>query len=448
VHVGGSVGIVAGEHGTDPGTLLKQADVAMYRAKTLGSGWAVFTPEDDDLAAGRLNLVTDLWAAIEHGTLDVAYQPVLDVATRRVSSFEALARWQHAERGLIPPDQFIALAEQADLIVPLTRLVLAKAAAACADWRAAGYDLRIAVNLSVQVVETGDVCAMLTEELAQAGLDPRHLVLEITESALATEGEQVKSRLQALRELGVTLVIDDFGTGYSAMSYLKELPVAELKIDRSFVRDIASDSRDLAIVRSLVRLAHSLSLRVVAEGVESAPALEVLRGLGCDFAQGYGIARPMPEADTVGWLARYEPPDAQTASRTEPRELLIVDDSTTSRAQLTGLATAAGWRVREAASAEQAISEVERGVPDAVILDHHMTGMMGVESVPKLRARGVDGPILLFTAFLSHALPSMRVPLDVWPVSKNNPEAVFELLNNYRTSTPAGRCPLPIQRQP
>jgi diguanylate cyclase (GGDEF)-like protein/PAS domain S-box-containing protein len=444
VHVGGSVGIAVAHQRTDPGVLLKQADVAMYRAKTLSSGWAVFEPDQDDLAAGRLRMATDLRATIEQGELDVVYQPILDTRSRRVSSFEALARWQHPEKGFIPPDQFIPLAEQGDLIVPLTRLVLRKAVAACAAWRSAGHDLRVAVNLSVQVLETEDPCVIVVEALADAGLDAQHLVLEITESSLAHDGETLNGILRALRELGVTLVIDDFGTGYSAMSYLKQLPVAELKIDRSFVHDIATDARDLAIVRSLVRLAHSLDLRVVAEGVETLPALEVLTGLGCDFAQGYGIARPMPANETLGWLSRC---DAQTPPGADPRtpsDLLVVDDSSVVRAKVRALAEQAGWRVREAASAEEALVEVEQAIPDVVILDHYMSGMSGMQAVPALRVRGLDGPILLFTQFLSDAIPSLRVPLDVWPVSKKNPEAVLELLSGYRAST--GGVDIPHQR--
>jgi diguanylate cyclase (GGDEF)-like protein/PAS domain S-box-containing protein len=435
VHVGASIGIVLGHDGDDAGTLLKHADVAMYRAKTLASGWAVFDADQDDVAADRLQMVADLRSAIESGELEVAYQPILHGRSRRVTSFEALARWRHPERGAIHPDQFIPLAEQADLIIPLTRLVLRRAAAACAAWRAAGHDLRVGVNLAVQAMQSGDACAMVAEELAAAGLDPQHLVLEITESSLATEGEGVADVLRALRELGVTLVIDDFGTGYSAMSYLKELPVEELKIDRSFVRDIATDPRDLAIVRSLIRLAHSLSLRVVAEGVESAAALEVLNGLGCDFAQGYGIARAMPQAETAEWLARHDTGLRSGAALAEANDLLVVDDSRAVRVQLRELATAEGWRVREAASAEEALTEVERCVPDVVILDHYMAGMTGMQAVSQLRAVGLDGPILLFTQFLSEALPSLRIPLDVWPVSKNNPGAVLELLGGYRAST-------------
>jgi diguanylate cyclase (GGDEF)-like protein/PAS domain S-box-containing protein len=437
VHVSGSIGIALGGAGSDPGTLLKQSDVAMYRAKTLSSGWAVFEPDEDDMAAGRLQMVTDLRGAIEREELEVAYQPVVEAGSRRVSSFEALVRWTHPDRGVIPPDQFVPLAEQADLIVPLTRLVLRRALAACAAWCEAGHDLRVAVNLAVQVMESADTCRIVADALAEARLDARHLVLEITESSLASDGERVGAILRGLRELGVTLVIDDFGTGYSAMSYLKQLPVEELKIDRSFIRDIATDSRDLAIVRSLTRLAHSLGLRVVAEGVESLAALEVLTGLGCDFAQGYGIARPMPERDTSEWLQRYRARSGAGAGQAEPSDLLVVDDSAVVRAHLSALAEQAGWQVREATSAEEALLEVERRMPDVVVLDHHMTGMTGMEAVPELRARGLDGPILLFTQFLREAMPSIRVPLDVWPVSKKNPDAVLELLAGYRSSAGA-----------
>ena len=442
VHIGASIGIVVTDELTDPGVLLKQADVAMYRAKTLASGWAVFEPDQDDLAAERLQMVAELRGTIERGELEVAYQPILDTRTRRISSFEALARWRHPDKGPVPPSQFIPLAEQADLIVPLTRLVLREAVATCAGWRKAGHDLRVGVNLSVQVMETEDPCAMVVEALAAADLDPQHLVLEITESSLATEGGEISASLRALRDLGVALVIDDFGTGYSAMSYLKQLPVEELKIDRSFIRDITSDTRDLAIVRSLVRLAHSLSLRVVAEGVESEPALEVLTALGCDFTQGYGIARPMSADEATVWLARYDEQTPQTLAQSEPTDLLVVDDSAVVRTRLTALAAEAGWQVRAATSAEEAIAEVERRIPDAVILDHHMTGMTGIKCVPELRARGVDGPILLFTQFLSDAIPSLRVPLDVWPVSKTNTSGVMDLLEGYRAST---RQPAHIQ---
>ena len=438
VHVNASIGIVTGIAGDDHGEiLLKKADVAMYRAKTLRCGWAVFEAAEDHIATDRLTLVNDLRATIADGLLDVAYQPIVDTSGRQACALEALARWNHPERGSIPPDKFIPLAEQADLIVPLTRLVLRKAAAACFAWRAAGHDVRVGVNLSIQVVESLQALQIVTEELAAAGLPPEHLFLEITESALATDASKVHEALSALRDLGVHLVIDDFGTGYSAMSYLKDLPVSELKIDRSFIVDITSDERNLSIVRSLIRLAHSLSLRVVAEGVETTPALEVLVGLRCDYVQGFGIARPMPDAEVADWLERHARPEGTRPSDDGPTTLLIVDDSPTVRARLAADASEAGWHVREVESAEDALTELARSIPDIIVLDHLLPGVSGVECIPRLREAGFDGPILLFTAFLTEAIPSVRVPLDVWPISKTNPDAVMELLASYRASVAA-----------
>ena len=432
-----SIGITLGTvgHGDD-GTLLKQADVAMYRAKSFGCGWAVFDRDEDDIAAERLRLVSALQAAIDGDRLEVAYQPLLETRTGRITSFEALARWSDDELGTVAPDRFVPLAEQASLIVPLTRVVLRKAAQACAEWRSAGHDVGVAVNLSVRAIESADVVALVTEELAVAGLAPEHLTLEVTESSLATDGAFLIARLADLRATGVRVSIDDFGTGFSSMTYLRRLPVSELKIDRSFVRDLVFDAHDAAIVTSLVRLAHSLDLRVVAEGVEDEQTMAVLTRLGCDFCQGYGIARPMPAAAVLPWLAS---PAAVHAPLLVPkqraaRELLVVDDSRAVRGQLAALASEAGWQVRQAASAEEAIDQTQLRAPDVVVLDHHMTGMTGVAAVPVLRSHGFDGPILLFTQFLSEALPSMRVPLDVWPVAKSNPEAVMSLLDAYRTS--------------
>lgn len=442
VHVSGSVGIaVAPGDGGEGRSLIQKADVALARAKSLRSGWAVYRSQEDDFALDRLALAAELRAAIEREELDVAYQPIVETRSGRVAELEALARWRHVDRGPIPPDQFIALAEQVDLIAPLTRLILGKAAAACAGWRRAGHDVSVAVNLSTQVLGSADFESVVVEELSRAGLSPEHLTLEITESALAEDVQKLEQALTSLRELGVCLVIDDFGTGYSAMSYLKHLPLEVLKIDRSFVQAIAADARDVSIVRSLVRLAHSLDLRVVAEGVESVDAIELLDDIECDLVQGYGIARPMPQDEVPTWLreaaqsarASTGPATAPAAAR-EPRDLLIVEDSETVRRLLADRARQAGWTVREAASAEEALGEVVAAVPDVVVLDHHLPGMSGVQAIPRLRDAGLDGPILLFTRFLTEAMPEIRVPLDVWPVSKANPDGVLELLDAYRAS--------------
>ena len=304
--VGITVGIAIGgaevveEH--DEGTLIKRADLALYRAKESGTAWAVFDAHEDDVAAERVGLIAALRRALEQDQLTVAYQPVVEPATGRTVAFEALARWYDADRGQVPPDRFIPVAEQSGLIVPLTRSVLRQAVTACSSWRAEGFDVDVAVNLSVQAVRRADVPAMVTEELVRSRLAARHLTIEITEGSLADDGPRLRASLAALRGLGVTLSIDDFGTGFSSMSYLKRLPVQALKIDRSFIRDIETDSRDLAIVRTLVQLAHGLSLDVVAEGVESDAVLCMLADMGCDLAQGYAMSPPMPPEQVRGWL--------------------------------------------------------------------------------------------------------------------------------------------------
>ncbi|MFC3688742.1 putative bifunctional diguanylate cyclase/phosphodiesterase [Aquipuribacter hungaricus] len=315
--VGATVGIAVGGTGPDGGdavgdggVLLRQADLAMYRAKQTSAGWAVFGAFEDDLAAERVGLVAALRRALSRDEVTVAYQPVVVPGTGRTVGFEALARWHDAERGQVPPDRFVPVAEQSGLVVPLTRAVLRRAVTDCAAWRAEGHDVDVAVNLSVHAVRRTDVPAMVAEELRASGLDARYLTVELTEGALVDDSPRLGHALAALRALGVTLSIDDFGTGFSSMSYLKRLPVQALKVDRSFVRDIETDPRDRAIVATLVQLAHGLGLSVVAEGVESDGALHLLATMGCDLAQGYAMSRPMPGDQVRGWLQRALVADA------------------------------------------------------------------------------------------------------------------------------------------
>lgn len=321
--VGATVGIAVGGTGPDGGAtaggdggvLLRQADLAMYRAKQTSAGWAVFGALEDDLAAERVGLVAALRRALSQDEVTVAYQPVVVPGTGRTVGFEALARWHDAERGQVPPDRFVPVAEQSGLVVPLTRAVLRRAVTDCAAWRAEGHDVDVAVNLSVHAVRRTDVPAMVAEELRASGLDARYLTVEITEGALVDDSPRLGHALAALRALGVTLSIDDFGTGFSSMSYLKRLPVQALKVDRSFVRDIETDPRDHAIVATLVRLAHGLGLSVVAEGVETEGALRLLATMGCDLAQGYAMSRPLPGDRVRGWLQGAALADAVPQSR-------------------------------------------------------------------------------------------------------------------------------------
>ncbi|MDQ1372914.1 MAG: hypothetical protein QOJ09_252, partial [Actinomycetota bacterium] len=303
VPLGASIGIAyAPAHGEDSHVLLQKADVAMYRAKQQSLGWALYGPTDDQDRLGRLGLIADLRGALDRGEVIVHYQPQVDLRTGRTHVLEALARWNHPQLGMVPPGQFVALAEQTGLIRPLTTAVLRQALTQCKNWRAEGIDVGVAVNLSPRSLLDPDLVSSVHAALREADLPASVLTLEITESAFADHTAEVIRVLEDVRDLGVRLCIDDFGTGYSSMAYLKHLPVDELKIDRAFVFELDTDSRDISIVRAIVELAHSLGLSVVAEGVESEAAGRMLTALRCDVAQGYGLCRPAPASEITGWL--------------------------------------------------------------------------------------------------------------------------------------------------
>ncbi len=303
VDVRGSIGVALYPlHGVEPEELLQRADVAMYVAKRATSGYAVYAPEQDEHSPTRLTLVSELRHAIDGNDLALHYQPQVALATGEVLGAEALVRWQHPQRGLILPDEFIPLAERTGLIRPLTDWVLENALAQCRAWRAAGLDLSIAVNLSVRDLEESRLPEMIAALLAAHRVDPRSLRVEITESVLMADRARSVAVLGQLRAIGLEIAIDDFGTGYSSLAYLAELPIDALKIDRSFVMRLNSGHRHAAIVRATLEMAHSLGLRVIAEGVEDARTLSVLAEMGCDAAQGYYFARPMPAPELGEWL--------------------------------------------------------------------------------------------------------------------------------------------------
>jgi diguanylate cyclase (GGDEF)-like protein/PAS domain S-box-containing protein len=306
LHVGASVGIaVAAGRGSgidDVMLLLQQADVAMYRAKSTGVGVAAFGSEDEQDRPARLALVHDLRMAIESGSLDVHFQPQLDLATGAIEQVEVLARWTR-NGVMVPPDVFIPLAEQTGLIRQLTEHVLERSLAQCRRWSDVGLPVTVSVNISAPTLRDATFPDTVAAALAASGVAPTHLTLEITESALAEQTDAVIQVMHALRATGVHLSIDDFGAGYSSMVYLKRLPIDELKIDRAFIVDMLTDPRDQPIARAIIELAHSLGVTVVAEGVESPRLEEILRGFRCDFAQGFGICRPVPADELTAWLA-------------------------------------------------------------------------------------------------------------------------------------------------
>jgi diguanylate cyclase (GGDEF)-like protein len=293
--------------------MLRDADIAMYRAKTGGRGrWALFEPEMHAAAVERLALEADLRAAIEAGAFTVAYQPIVGLAAADLVGVEALMRWTHPTRGAIPPADFIPLAEETGLIIPLGRWILGAACRQGAAWQAErGPDappITITVNVSGRQLEdpafNDDVAAAIDE----SGINPATLVLELTESTIAQNPEAARARLVALKTLGVRLAIDDFGTGYSSLSYLQQFPIDVLKIDKTFVDNVTRGGSHAALARTIVALADALEVKCVAEGVEESEQRACLRELGCSLGQGYHFARPM-SADAMGRLLGTAPGD-------------------------------------------------------------------------------------------------------------------------------------------
>ena len=288
-------------------TLLANADVAMYRAKEEGRNkYRFYTADMNARALERLALENRLRRALEQDAFVLHYQPKIDLESGRVSGFEALLRWQDAELGLVSPADFIPLLEETGLIVAVGRWVLRTACAQLRAWEAAGFQgLHVAVNLSAVQLARDDVPARVAEALAGTGLAAERLELEVTESVIMSDLEGTGATLRRLRDLGVRLAIDDFGVGYSSLAYLKRFDIDSLKIDRSFVRDIASDEDDAAIVAAVVAMGRRLRLRVVAEGVETREQLCYLQGEGCREVQGFLFARPLPAEAVPGWLAAW-----------------------------------------------------------------------------------------------------------------------------------------------
>jgi len=256
----------------------------------------------------------ELRTALTDGQLLLHYQPKVDLASGRVRSVEALVRWEHPTRGLLYPDSFLSLIEDAGLMRPLTQTVLCQALDQAALWQAQGRPLTVAVNLSASSLVDTDLPEQMSAMLADRRLPASALQLEITEEFLMADRDRARDILQRLRQLGIQIAVDDFGTGYSSLAYLRELPIDELKLDRSFVFPMAHDARAAALVISTIGLAHSLGLRMVAEGVEDAVALSELTRHGCDQAQGYHLSRPVPAADLDAWLDQRGASSPQAAA--------------------------------------------------------------------------------------------------------------------------------------
>jgi diguanylate cyclase (GGDEF)-like protein/PAS domain S-box-containing protein len=314
VEVSGSIGIALyPRHGSDPSTLMRCADVAMYNAKTTVTGVSIYSADHDKHSTRRLALMTDLAGAIRENQLRLHYQPKVSLGDDALIGFEALVRWEHPVHGMVPPGQFVPLAEMSAVIHPMTLWVLDNALSQQVLWTRRGLATRIAVNLSARNLMDRDFPRHVEQLLHKHAADPQRLELEITESAIMAEPAQALKILQRINDMGVTLLVDDFGTGYSSLGYLKRLPIQALKIDLSFVSNMTRSTHDAIIVNSTINLAHNLGLTVVAEGVETQQVLEALKNNRCDQAQGFYIGRPMPENEVAAWLTRsswapIEPP--------------------------------------------------------------------------------------------------------------------------------------------
>jgi diguanylate cyclase (GGDEF)-like protein len=311
-----SIGVADSTTAADrsPGTLLRNADLAMYLAKAAGKHRVVVYAEGMEQAAQtKAELVTDLATAVGSGQLAVHYQPTVELTAGATTGYEALLRWQHPTRGMVPPAEFIPLAEEGGTIVEIGRWVLTEATAQAALWsREAGRAIAMAVNLSPRQLLDDDVVTTVRTALEASGLPAGQLTLEVTEGVLIEDVEAVVDTLRALRTLGVRIAIDDFGTGYSSLSYLRRLPADVVKIDRSFVQDLGANGRSTTLVASIIELARSLHLEVVAEGVETAEQHAVLERLACSHAQGYLFGRPQPAAG-AGAVGRWSAADAPLA---------------------------------------------------------------------------------------------------------------------------------------
>ncbi|WP_144152213.1 EAL domain-containing protein [Paraburkholderia sp. BCC1885] len=304
VDVAASIGIVTfPRDGADAYALLRRADVAMYAAKRANAGMSVYDHNEEMHGAERLSLMSGLRHAIEHDELRLFYQPKVDLNTNVMAQVEALVRWEHPVRGMVPPGEFIPFAEQTGFIRWISRWVIGEAIAQCARWQAKGIELSVSVNLSARDLFDTDLPDLFETTLRRHRVESRWLWVEITESALMEDPAKAIATLERLRRLGIRLSIDDFGTGYSSLSYLKRMPVNEIKIDRSFVTGMVKDMDDEVIVRSTIALAHNMGLSVVAEGVEDAATLEALGTLHCDIAQGYYLSRPLTAEALEVWIS-------------------------------------------------------------------------------------------------------------------------------------------------
>ncbi len=386
-YISASIGIALyPSDGGDANTLIKNADTAMYRAKSQGrNGYQFYLPEMNERLHRRQQLEVKLRGALDRNEFLLHYQPKVSLTTGAITGFEALLRWQHGDT-LVPPAEFIGVLEETGLIVPVGDWILNAVCAQLKRWELDGIEPRpVAVNLSARQFQVKNLAGVVGRALRNNNVNPDLLKLELTESLLMNDAEESVQTLYHLKILGVQLSVDDFGTGYSSLAYLKRFPLDELKIDREFIRDAVSDPDDAAITVTIINLAQSLKLKVVAEGVETEGQLNFLRFHGCDEMQGYYFAKPMP-ADQCAVLLKGDkrlPPQDNPATRDSV--LLLVVENEQEMQMLTQAFAFDGFRVMTAGDANDGFEILAQYNVDVVICDNDMTGMSGVQFLTRVR---------------------------------------------------------------
>ncbi len=372
------------QDGQDPETLLRNADLAMYQAKEQGrNGYRFYTAEMNLAAGERLTLERELRHAIQNDEFTLFYQPLVDLVSGQIAGAEALIRWQHPQRGIVPPDRFIPLAEETGLIIPIGEWVLRTACTQNKAWLERGLAVPVAVNLSARQFRQPNLARQIGQIVRECGLPPHLLELELTESMVMEHPGDVIAALAELRALGLRLALDDFGTGYSSLSRLKHLPIDTLKIDRAFVQDITSNADDAAIAVSVISLAHTLNRRVVAEGVETEAQLKYLRSRHCDVIQGYFFSRPVPAEAFTRLLAERKSlaPDGESGQRT----LLLLDDEENVLKALTRTLRRDNYRILTAGTASAAFELLACHKVQVIISDQRMPEMNGTEFLERVK---------------------------------------------------------------
>jgi diguanylate cyclase (GGDEF)-like protein/PAS domain S-box-containing protein len=376
------------DDGDDADALIKNADVAMYRAKELGrNAYQFYKTEMNARALERLSMENHLRRALERNEFLLHFQPKIDLAGREITGLEALMRWQHPEFGLVAPARFIPILEENGMIVAVGEWALQEACRQIKSWGREGTIpvVPVAVNLSGRQLQQKDVARSVKRIVSESGVNPRLIELEITESILMHKAEQTGGILRNLQQFGLRISVDDFGTGYSSLAYLKSFPLDTLKVDRSFIRDIVTDPEDAMITRAVISMAHSLHLKVVAEGVETAAQLAMLAGAGCDEIQGFYFSRPLPADECAAYLRNYRRQREEQSGEIHEPTLLIVDDDPAMLGMFGRALGHEGLRILTANSADKALELLATNEVNVIITDNRMPGMPGVELLRRVK---------------------------------------------------------------